>query len=243
MLLEICVDSLESALAAQAGGADRIELCSALECGGLTPPAGLLKMVREMLAIPLQVLIRPRNGDFCYSEREFEVMREDILFAKQNGAEGVVIGMLLPDGRIDTARTKALVETARPMSVTFHRAFDFSRDPYQALEDIISTGSDRILSSGQAQSALMGVSLLSELVALAKTRIIIMPGAGINSGNVQRILEQTKAREIHLSASKLIDSRMIYHKSSLKLHSDNLTQYSVRQPDINEIIMIKKLMV
>jgi copper homeostasis protein len=119
MLLEICVDSLESALAAQAGGADRIELCSALECGGLTPSAGLLKMVREMLAIPLQVLIRPRNGDFCYSERAFEGMREEILFAKEIGAVGVVIGLLLPDGRIDTARTKALVETARPMSVPF----------------------------------------------------------------------------------------------------------------------------
>jgi len=241
MLLEICVDSPDSALIAQAGGADRIELCCALECGGLTPSPGLLQQVRSLLSIPLQVLIRPRSGDFYYSGREFELMREDILFAKQNGADGVVIGILLPDGRIDIARTKDLVETARPLSVTFHRAFDFSRDPHQALEDVISTGADRILSSGQAQSALLGISLLSELVALAGERIIIMPGAGINSQNVMEIIHKTKATEIHLSASKAVQSRMLFCNPSLSLLGGSSSEQPFRQTDPDELKRIRKL--
>ncbi len=240
MLLEICVDSLESALIAQAGGADRIELCCALECGGLTPSPGLLQQVRSLLNIPVQVLIRPRSGDFCYSEREFEVMWEDILFAKLNGANGVVIGILNPDGRIDIARTKDLVEAARPLNVTFHRAFDFSRDPYQALEDVISTGADRILSSGQCQSAFMGITLLSELVALAGERIVIMPGAGINSQNITNIIQETKATEIHLSASNAVQSRMHYRKAGLNLQNSH-SEYSQRQTNPDEMKLIRKL--
>jgi len=199
-MLEVCVESVEGGIAAQRGGADRVELCANLLEGGTTPSAGSIRLARSRLDIGLQVMIRPRGGDFCYSETEFEIMKQDIALAKDAGADGVVIGILRPDGTIDAERTKALADLARPLSVTFHRAFDMASDPHQAMEILIGLGIDRILTSGQEISALEGLELICELVRRAGNRIIIMPGGGITERNFAQILERSRAREIHIAA-------------------------------------------
>lgn len=241
MLMEVCVDTPDMAVMAQDYGADRIELCTGLDIGGITPSPGLLQTVRDAVAIPLQVLIRPRAGDFCYSELEFEVMLRDIAYARQMGANGVVCGVLLPDGQVDEARTKMLAEAARPLSVTFHRAFDFTRAPAAALESVISAGADRILTSGQKSSALQGMTLICRLNTLAAGRIIIMPGAGISSQNVQRLLAHTGAVEFHLSASKQGPGRMNYQKRSLSLQGGKGMDYVQRYIDPVELKQVREL--
>ncbi|MEZ4735815.1 MAG: copper homeostasis protein CutC [Caldilineaceae bacterium] len=198
--LEICVDAVEGALAAQAGGAQRVELCDNLLEGGTTPSVGMIALTRQQLAIGLQVIIRPRGGDFCYSALEFEVMKYDVLQAKQLGADGVVIGLLNPDGTVDKARTAALIALARPLTVTFHRAFDMTVDPYQALADLIDLGVERVLTSGQESSALEGIDLITALVQQAGNQIIVMPGGGVNERNIHKIVSGSGVREIHLSA-------------------------------------------
>ncbi len=213
--LEICVDSLESAIAAQNGGADRIELCDNLYEGGTTPSAGMIEIARKYLDIKIQVIIRPRGGDFLYSDLEFEVMKRDIEIAKELKADGIVIGILNPDASIDIKRTKELVELSRPLSVTFHRAFDMTLDPYKALEDVIKTGADRLLTSGQLNEAPQGVKLIEDLVQLAGDKIIIMPGAGINKDNIKDMINITRAREYHLTGSVGKDSKMKYRKSKV----------------------------
>ncbi len=209
ILIEVCVDSVESALAAQEGGADRVELCDNLLEGGTTPSAGMIALARKNLDIGLQVIIRPRGGDFCYSEIEFEIMQRDIETAKSLGVEGVVIGILTPEGRVDLERNQKLIELARPLNITFHRAFDMTRDPYEALEDLITLGVDRMLTSGQAFSVLEGLDLISELVAKAAGRIIIMPGGGTER-NVKKVIAQTSVTEIHVIGPKAVDSPMQY---------------------------------
>jgi copper homeostasis protein len=209
LVIEVCVDSVESAIAAQQGGADRVELCDNLLEGGTTPSAGAIGVARQHLSIGLQVIIRPRGGDFCYSDIEFEIMRRDIALAKQLGADGVVIGILRPDGEVDTERTRALVELARPLSVTFHRAFDMARDPYQALEDLVALGVDRVLTSGQEPSVVEGLDLIADLVRAARDRIIIMPGGGAER-NVGKIVAQSGVREIHVASTQAVDSMMRY---------------------------------
>lgn len=241
MILEICVDSLQSALIAQEAGADRIELCSALEIGGLTPSWGLLKQVRQQLQIRLHVLIRPRGGDFCYSEAELAVMLDDIQIAKELGADGVVIGALNPNGSINTAQCQQMIQAARPLSVTFHRAFDFCPDPFSALQSIITLGVERILSSGQEPTALQGAPLLRQLILEAAGRIIVMPGAGINANNAGELVQKTGAREIHLSASSLIPSRMSYQNPRLSLLSPPLPENSLRQASFWQISAIRSL--
>ena len=173
MILEVCVDSVESAINAEAGGADRLELCAALEAGGITPAPGTIESVIANVTIPVNVLIRPRRGDFLYSDAGFEVMRRDIDFAREAGAAGIVFGILLPDGSVDFDRTAYLVEYAYPMPVTFHRAFDMTDDPWQALEDIISAGATRLLTSGQCKSAFEGSAFIGEFIRLAGDRIKI----------------------------------------------------------------------
>ena len=211
--LEICIDSVESALAAQAGGADRVELCTALFEGGLTPSAGLLETVRERVTIGVASMIRPRGGDFCYSDDEVRVMERDIAVARKLGADVIVLGLLTPDGRVDEAATRRLIEAARPLPVTYHRAFDMARDPFEALDALLRLGVERLLTSGQEKSAVEGMDLIADLVRRAGDRLIVMPGGGITERNLQKVLKHTGAREIHGSASASKDSRMVFRNS------------------------------
>jgi len=194
--LEVCCADLQSVRAAKEGGAHRIELCQALGLDGLTPSAGMIESAVE-IGIPVQVLIRPREGNFVYSEDEVACMQRDIQFAKRVGANGVVIGALKPDGSIDTETIRRLLSEAEGLSVTFHRAFDVCSQPEKALEQIISLGCHRLLTSGQAPTAEQGIPLLRKLVEQAAGRISIMPGAGVNPQNAHRILTETGAHEIH----------------------------------------------
>jgi copper homeostasis protein len=209
-IIEVCVDSVESALAAVAGGADRIELCQDLCEGGLTPSAGLLAAVRERVKIPIAVMIRPRGADFCYSDAEFEVMRRDLQFAKQAGADMIVVGLLTPDGSIDVMRTKELITCARPLPVTFHRAFDMVRDAESALEELIGLGVDRVLTSGLERTVIEGLDTIMALMKQAQGRITVVPGGGITERNLPRILAATGAKEFHVSASITQESAMTF---------------------------------
>jgi len=209
-IIEVCVDSVESAIASQDGGADRVELCDNLFEGGTTPSAGSIGLARERLKINLHVIIRPRGGDFLYSELEFAIMCRDIEMAKSLGADGVVIGLLTSEGEVDVDRTRQLVELARPMKVTFHRAFDVARDPFQALESLVELKLDRILTSGQEESVTEGAELIAQLIRRAHDRIIIMPGGGFTEKNVARIVSQTGAREIHVTGFVELESGMKY---------------------------------
>jgi copper homeostasis protein len=196
-MLEISVESLEAATAAERGGADRIELCGNLSIGGITPATELLRAVRAQLRIPIFSIVRPRAGDFAYSTGEFAEMKRSIVSAKESGADGVVLGILTSDRRVDVARTQELVEMAKPLPVTYHRAFDEAANLHQSLEDVIETGARRILTSGGTRTALEGAAVLAELVETAGERIIIVPGAGINAANISKVAPRTKAREFH----------------------------------------------
>ncbi len=198
-VLEICVESVDHALAAERGGAHRIELCSDLSSGGITPSAGLMQAVRSHVSVPIHVLIRPRAGNFCYSDHELETMRNDIRAAKQFRIDGVVLGVLHENTRIDIERTKALVELAQPLPVTFHRAFDAFGNLETSLEEVIQTGASRILTSGGQERATDGLSTLARLVQGTRGRILLMPCGGINSENVVRIVRTTLAQEFHTS--------------------------------------------
>jgi len=200
-LLEISVETLEAAMAAQRGGADRLELCGNLSIGGVTPSIELMRTVREQLRIPVFTMIRPRGGDFVYSETEFAEMKRSIAEAKRAGMDGVVLGILKNERRVDIGRTQELVEFARPLHVTFHRAFDDCADLREALEDVIQTGANRILTSGGAKSAPEGASMLAELVQLARERVVILLGSGINASNISEVAKHTHAREFHSGLS------------------------------------------
>ncbi len=200
MTIEICANSLASARAAQAGGAQRIELCTRLEVGGLTPSLSEIKQAVATLSIPVFVLVRPRAGDFCYSVDELEQMRQSIVDCKAAGAAGVVIGVLRPDHSVDTDAMRKLIALARPLAVTFHRAFDRVTKPIAALEALIKLGVDRILTSGQAPVAPQGAPLLQKLIQRAGKRLIILPGSGINARNAAALAAYTGAQELHLSA-------------------------------------------
>jgi copper homeostasis protein len=208
-MLEISVETVEAAVAAERGGANRIELCGDLSVGGLTPSAGLMGAVREQLHIPIFAMIRPRGGDFVYSTAEFVAMKSSIGSAKKLRMDGVVLGILQRNQRVDVHRTRELVELAQPLPTTFHRAFDESADLRQGLENVIQTSAKRILTSGGAKSAPEGAAMLAELVAAARGRIVIIPGAGINASNIAQVAKQTGAREFHsgLSSAFLNASR------------------------------------
>ena len=215
MIIEACVNSAISAIEAQRGGADRVELCENLHDGGTTPSAGAILFARKSLHIGLYVMIRPRGGDFLYSDDEFEIMKEDIRVAREIGADGVVFGILKPDGTIDKARMKELVELARPMGITCHRAFDMTTDPFLAMEDLIDLGIDRILTSGQQKTALEGAALICDLIYKSNGRIIIMPGSGVKEGNIEELIRITGAKEVHIHLEKQEPSRMIFKQPSV----------------------------
>ena len=218
MQVEVCAFSIESCLNAQQAGAHRVELCGGLYEGGTTPSYGLIQRARSVLSIQLYVMIRPRGGDFCYDEEELEVMRLDILAAKKRGADGVVFGLLNPDGRVVIEQTKALVALAKPMGVTFHRAFDVASDPLEALEAIIEAGAERILTSGQQNTAIEGKKLISQLVERASGRIEIMAGSGVNADNAV-LLAKTGANALHLTGKAVRQGAMTYHKQGVSMAS------------------------
>lgn len=207
-IIEACVNSVVSAIEAEKGGAHRVELCDNLLEGGTTPSAASIQLASQCLSIDLNVIIRPRGGDFCYSDVEFEIMKSDILAAKELGADGVAIGMLDVDGRVDKKRTQVLIDLAKPLSVTFHRAFDMTSDPFQALHDLIELKVDRILTSGQKNTAVEGIKLISALVKEAGDKVTIMPGCGITPENIERLAEETGAKEFHVFAMKRVESSM-----------------------------------
>lgn len=241
MILEICVESYDSAKIAQDASADRIELCSALDLGGLTPSFALLRQIKQQLSIPVHVLIRSRAGDFCYDDLEYDTMAEEIKLSKIFGADGVVLGILTSGGEVDIPRTKELVNLAHPMTATFHRAFDFTKDMDAALEAVIKTGCKRILTSGGAQKAIQGLPKIKELTEKAQGRILIMPGSGINSSNAKTIAMAAGVREIHFSASMKVPGQMRYKNLRLSLSESGEGDFLLRKTDIQEIKKIREL--
>jgi copper homeostasis protein len=242
MLIEIAVYSLEAAIVAQKAGARRIELCTAPAEGGLTPSAATLRLTRKYLSIPIHVMIRPREGDFCYSQREFESMLLDVEAACIAGMDGIVTGVLLKDGNIDAGRMKMLVEAAGTMNVTCHRAFDMAADPFRALEDLVSCGVERILTSGRKQTALEGISLINEVSKHAAGRIKIMPGSGINENNIIQIAGIPGVEEVHLSAKKLVPGKMEYHNPEISMGGKSeIPEYDLLLPDAGIINRIMEL--
>ena len=240
MLLEICIDSVEGAIAAQAGGAQRVELCDNLIEGGTTPSIGMIALVRRQIQIGLNVIIRPRGGDFLYSDLEFEVMQHDLLAAKAAGADGIVLGLLNADGTIDSARTASLIAQARPLPVTFHRAFDMTPDPFAALESLIDLGVDRLLTSGQQATAGEGLPLIKALLQRAKERIIIMPGGG--SEQSARQLVETGVREIHISARSLLHSQMQFRRTNVLMGGPPMPdEFTLKRTDVEKVRAVWKL--
>ena len=212
-LLEICVETLEAALAAELGGAARIELCQDLSVGGLTPRTELMQEVRANVYVPVFAMIRPRCGDFCYSAEEFELMIRDLEAAKESGMNGAVLGILYADRRVDIERTRALVELARPLPVTFHRAFDETPDLRASLNDVIATGAARVLTSGGKPSAEEGASEIAGLVEAGRDKIGVVCGGGINSANLERVVQETRAREFHTGLSSVLPYPQSNHEA------------------------------
>ncbi len=232
MELEICVDSLESAVAAANGGAERIELCSALNEGGITPSAGLISAVRAAVAIQLFIIVRPRGGNFVYSDLELDVMRRDILEARARNVDGVVLGVLTPENTVDKPRTTELIGLARPLQVTFHRAFDVCPDMDRALEDVIACGADRLLTSGGKTDAVKGMNAIAALQRKAGSRIRIMAGGGIRISNVRHVALRTGIREIHTSLSTQVRSTAYDGGAEVAALHGGFTRFLVRENDV-----------
>lgn len=225
-ILEVCAGDIDSVYAAAEGGASRVELCSALGEGGVTPSAGFIREARKVKGLGLNVLIRPRGGDFVYTPQEVDCMVADIEQCRREGADAVVIGALTPEGDIDMDACRRMVDAAKGMSVTFHRAFDMCRDARKGLEDIIALGCDRILTSGQAPSAAQGVEMLAELHRLAAGRIVIMAGAGVNASNAGKILREGLADELHASARAKVESKVTNRRDDVKMGTPDSDEYS-----------------
>lgn len=244
MKLEIVVYNIESALKAQEGGADRIELCDNPGEGGTTPSSGVIEIVRGNVSLDVYVMIRPRGGDFCYTSWEFHSMKRDIWHCQKLSVDGVVFGILTPDGRIDKKRCAELINKARPLKVTCHRAFDMARDPFEALEDCIEVGFDRILTSGRQTTASKGAELIAGLIKKASGRIAIMPGSGVNENTVGHIVSVTKATEIHFSATSQRPSLMEFRNQDIAgMGSDEGSEFVVRTVDPERVKKMRELAV
>lgn len=230
-ILEACVDSVESALAAARGGASRLELCGSLVIGGTTPNPWLFQEIRKHTDIRIHVLIRPRFGDFCYTNEEFVLIREAVKEFRKLGAEGVVIGCLKPDGTMNMEQMKILMEEAEGMSVTLHRAFDVCADPYETMEQAISLGIDTILTSGQKNVCTLGTDLLRELVEKSAGRIKIQVGSGVNAAVIREIYPKTGATAFHMSGKKTLDSEMKYRKEGVNMGLPSLSEFEVWRTD------------
>jgi len=231
--LEVCANSATSAIAAQAGGAARVELCNNLHQGGTTPSQGHIILARKSLNIQLYTIIRPRSGDFLYTNDEFEIMREDIKQSIDLGCDGVVFGILKANGSVDMKRNEQLLDLARKhgLKATFHRAFDVCSDPAQALENLISLGFERVLTSGGKSSAMEGISGILKAIRQANGRISVMPGSGISESNVADLVRFTTATEIHSSARSLVHSEMLYRNDAIMMGSRYVDEYATYETD------------
>ncbi|GHT23373.1 copper homeostasis protein CutC [Bacteroidia bacterium] len=240
-MIEVCIDSIQSALTAQSSGAGRVELCSGLTEGGVTPSAGLIRLAREKLGIRLHVIIRPRGGDFLYDDDEFEMMKQDVVLCGESGCDGVVTGILRADGSVDTERCGALLQIARryAMSVTFHRAFDRCNDLFCALEDVIAIGCDRILTSGGFNTAGEGVEVIRQLIEKAAGRIVIMPGSGITADNAEDLIRKTGLKELHGTFRKRTGSGMRYKNNNLPQQDE---EYSLWQTDSDSVKKVNNIL-
>lgn len=242
MILEIVVYNIESALKAQEGGADRIELCDNPGEGGTTPSFGIIESVRQNVNLDVYVMIRPRGGDFHYTNYEFHSMKRDIYQCQRISVDGIVLGILNADGTLDKKRCKELIDKARPLKVTCHRAFDMTRDPFEALEACIEVGFDRILTSGHRTSALLGANLIGELIKKANGRIAIMPGSGVNENTVEEIVRKTGATEIHFSATAFRDSAMQYRNPAIAgMGSEEGSEFKYRTVDPQRVRAMRNL--
>jgi copper homeostasis protein len=234
-IIEIATTDFISTKKAVQGGADRIELCTALSEGGVTPSYGLIKECRNAFELPLFPIIRPRSGDFLYKNEEFHIMYHDVLLCKRLECDGVVIGLLKEDGRIDIERTAKLIDAAYPLEVTFHRAFDRCIDPLQALEELINIGCHRILTSGQKQTAPEGIALIAQLVEQASDRIIIMPGSGVRKENIKELQEKTAAFEFHSSLRSRKSSKMEFVHPSFSGNDESYINPTIDKNEVNAL--------
>jgi copper homeostasis protein len=233
-IIEVCVDSVESALQAQKGGADRLELCSDLIVGGTTASVVLFRQIRKMVDVPIHVLLRPRYGDFYYSEYEYQRLLEEAKMFREQGADGIVIGLLQLNGHLDTKRLKQLIDLAKGMKITLHRAFDMCKDPRQALMEAIALGVDMILTSGQQNSCFEGRELIKELISLGRSSIRIMAGGGMHPG-IAAAMYQLGVRDFHLSGKIIKDSDMSYRKTSVTMGMPIMSEYERWETDADKI--------
>ncbi len=235
-LLEISCYSVASAVIAEEGGAGRVELCAARPEGGTTPSPAAITLARKRLHIPLYVIIRPRGGDFLYSDLEFEEMKRDILFCKEAGVDGIVSGVLRSDGTVDTERTGELLALARPLGFTFHRAFDMTRDPFEALDALIALGVDRVLTSGQEATAVEGQALIRRLIEKAGDRITIFPGGDLNEENLEAFARYTGAKEYHAAAGHLVRGGMTFRNPKVLMGGmEGIPEYDIWEVDIRKV--------
>ncbi len=233
--LEVCVDSVESALIAQEGGADRLEICSNLIIGGTTPGVSMFKQIRKACGIDLNVLVRPRFGDFLYTETEFKQIQEDILMFRELGADGIVAGCLQADGRLDGKRMEEIRKCSGSLKLTLHRAFDVCRDPYETLEEAVCLGIDTILTSGQASSSTEGAEVLKKLIAQAGERIEILVGGGVNAEVIRQISKSAKATSFHMSGKQVLNSGMSYRKQGVNMGLFGFSEYCILRTDKKEV--------
>lgn len=233
--LEVCVDSVRSAIAAEEGGADRIELCKSLVTGGISPGVTLLKQVKQYTGLPVRVLLRPRFGDFCYDSYELEEMKEDIVRYREAGADGIVTGLLTPEGELDLPAMQDLIVAAEGLDVALHRAFDMCRDPFETLEQAVSLGCKTILTSGQKASAWEGRELLKKLVQQADGRIEILAGAGISPENIEKLALEIRGSAYHMSGKTTEESRMKFRRNEVSMGLPGLSEYEIQHTDAGKI--------
>ena len=240
--IEICLENIESIVAAQEGGADRVEFCSDLFEGGLTPSLGMFRVARKHCSIDMNVMIRPRGGDFCYSDYEFEAMLENTKIFREEGANAIVFGILNPDGTIDKERSEQLIEVAKPLDVTFHRAIDMSTDAIKSLQDLIDLKVKRVLTSGLEASVMEGLITLKQMIAYAKDDIIVMPGCGISERNFDFIKKELQAKEYHVYLPKQENSKMLYNPSHIFMGGElRQAEFVITNTDNNRVRSIKGL--
>lgn len=239
-ILEVCVESVESAISAKQGGANRLELCSNLIIGGTTPDINLFNLIKENVDIDINVLIRPRFGDFLYTDYEFEIIKRDIATFKKAGANGVVIGILNSDGSLNLSQMKTLIDIAEGMDVTLHRAFDVCNDPMKALEEAKSLGINTILTSGQQNNCMLGKDLIRDFVKESNNYIDILVGSGVNSNNISELINYTESTSFHLSGKKIIDSKMQYRKKDVSMGLTTISEYDIIRTDSSEIAKVRE---